>query len=84
MKDLFLFSSLLDASHTFLIFSHRFGSFNCCYSGYDGYSFYATCSTRYAKFRRGFLEGVLSMGRDTMGSEKVQENIFLWLQLWGL
>ncbi|NDJ26499.1 F0F1 ATP synthase subunit A [Campylobacter sp. MIT 12-8780] len=71
MKDLFLFSALLDPSHTFSYFFHL--------------ALVAVISVLLARFAtrsmqlvpRGtqnlaeaYLEGILSMGRDTMGSEK--------------
>lgn len=71
MKDLFLFSSLLDSSHTFSYFFHlglvALIAVIC-----------ASMATRSMQLvPRGmqnlgeaFLEGVLSMGRDTMGDEK--------------
>lgn len=71
MKDLFLFSDFIDASHTFSYFFHL--------------GLVALMAVIIAKFStqsmqlvpRGmqnlgeaFLEGVLSMGRDTMGDER--------------
>lgn len=71
MKDLFLFSDFIDASHTFSYFFHL--------------GLVALMAVIIAKFAtqsmqlvpRGmqnlgeaFLEGVLSMGRDTMGDER--------------
>ncbi|MFY4754642.1 F0F1 ATP synthase subunit A [Campylobacter jejuni] len=71
MKDLFLFSSLLDASHTFSYFFHI---------GLVALiavivAMMATRSMQLVprgmqNLGEAFLEGVLSMGRDTMGSEK--------------
>ena len=71
MKDLFLFSSFIDSSHTFAYFFHL--------------GLVAIISVVLAKMAtssmqlvpRGvqnlaeaYLEGVVSMGRDTMGSEE--------------
>lgn len=71
MKDLFLFSSFIDPSHTFAYFFHL--------------GLVAIISVLLAKFATGsmqlvprgvqnlaeaYLEGIVSMGRDTMGSEK--------------
>ncbi|MCX2682555.1 F0F1 ATP synthase subunit A [Campylobacter sp. MIT 21-1685] len=77
MKDLFLFSSLLDSSHTFSYFFHlglvvllavliakaATHSMQLVPRGMQNLS-------------EAFLEGVLSMGRDTMGSEKAARKYF--------
>lgn len=71
MKDLFLFSSLLDSSHTFSYFFHLILVALLAV-------FIAKLATRSMQLvPRGmqnlgeaFLEAILSMGRDTMGNEK--------------
>lgn len=85
MKDLFLFSSLIDSSHTFSYFFHLI--------------LVAILAILIAKFAtrsmqlvpRGmqnlgeaFLEGVLSMGRDTMGSDEGARKYFPLVATLGL
>lgn len=72
MKDLFLFSSLIESSHTFSYFFHL--------------ALVAIISAVFAKMAtksmqlvphgtqnvaEAYLEGILAMGRDTMGSDKL-------------
>ncbi|WP_270967718.1 F0F1 ATP synthase subunit A [Campylobacter upsaliensis] len=71
MKDLFLFSSLIDPSHTFSYFFHL--ALVALFA-----VIIAKLSTRSMQLiprgmqniSEAFLEGVLSMGNDTMGNEK--------------
>ncbi|KAA6228443.1 MULTISPECIES: F0F1 ATP synthase subunit A [unclassified Campylobacter] len=71
MKDLFLFSSLLDASHTFTYFFHLglVALIAVIIAKFATHSMQLIPRTT-QNLGEAFLEGILSMGRDTMGDEK--------------
>ncbi|MGH2304807.1 F0F1 ATP synthase subunit A [Campylobacter taeniopygiae] len=71
MKDLFLFSSLFDSSHTFSYFFHLgLVAFIAVIIAYRTTSSMQFVPRGLQNLGEAFLEGVLSMGRDTLGDEK--------------
>ncbi|MCW1360646.1 F0F1 ATP synthase subunit A [Campylobacter sp. US33a] len=71
MKDLFLFSSLINESHTFAYFFHLILVVVIAFL----FAKFATRSMQLVprgsqNLAEAYLDGILSMGRDTMGSEE--------------
>ncbi|TKX32118.1 F0F1 ATP synthase subunit A [Campylobacter estrildidarum] len=71
MKDLFLFSSLLDPSHTFSYFFHlALVIFIAVVIAIMATRSMQLVPRGMQNLGEAFLEGVLSMGKDTLGNEK--------------
>jgi len=71
MKDLFLFSSLLDSNHTFAYFFHLgLVALIAVIIGKLATHSMQLVPRGFQNVGEAFLEGILSMGRDTLGNEK--------------